>query len=355
MSALKHGLSSVDGRAVLPTDDPKKYAAHQKRWWASRDPVGLEEEELTGMAADLTWRLRRYPKIEYGMFIIGITDYQERFRTELQRVVDGAVAEVARVAKNELSPEALRSGPVRDALSSLPVRDAAENAQRVIDDVVDVRDSEEARLASGWIQNPDGFTKLSRYETTPLTAWCGSSSGSMRSRRSGGRAGTRRPSRLFPAPGRRRAEIGRLLEAAHAARGSDSSASNTSWTSSRVSESGSAEPEMRSIRASNAGRSRPATRPSAKTRRICGSEAGRVSPRERSRQRAAWSSSTVSGASPAARTSRKSTAVASASPRAWCASRAISCLSQRASRLCAGASGSSNRNASRVHATAGGS
>jgi hypothetical protein len=159
MNSLKHGLSSVDGTAVLPTENPKEYAAHREKWWASRKPVGVEEGELTDMAADLSWRLRRCSKIEHGILVLGVAGYQEHFWTELQRIVEWTVADVVRVAKQELSPE---------AVGRLINREALEGAQRVIDDAVDANDSDEARLASGWIEDvngPNGLPKLSRYET----------------------------------------------------------------------------------------------------------------------------------------------------------------------------------------------
>lgn len=161
-NALKWGLSSPQGGVLLPTECRDEFDAFRDALLAYYKPVGAGEEETARIAIEKFWCLRRASKIERGILAQGIAAADARYLTEQKRkweITQGDVTK-ARLADSGLRP----SGEVVE-ITSLELHEEAELA---ICDALDVKREDEARLASGFIEDAAGanaLAKLGRYET----------------------------------------------------------------------------------------------------------------------------------------------------------------------------------------------
>src|SRR3954454_16692225 len=79
MNALKWGLSSPDGRALLPTENQEEFEEFAGALLADRKPVGALEELAAAELISSSWRLRRAANIELGILANGVVDADERY------------------------------------------------------------------------------------------------------------------------------------------------------------------------------------------------------------------------------------------------------------------------------------
>jgi hypothetical protein len=161
-NALKWGLASPRGGVLLPTECRDEFDAFRDALLAYYKPVGAAQEETARIAIDKFWCLRRASKIERGILAHGIAAADARYLTEQKRkweITEGDVTN-ARLADSGLRPskEVVK-------ITSLELHEEAELA---ICDALDVKREDEARLASGFIEDAAGanaLAKLGRYET----------------------------------------------------------------------------------------------------------------------------------------------------------------------------------------------
>jgi hypothetical protein len=161
-NALKWGLSSPHGGVLLPTESREEYDAFRDALLAYYKPVGAGEEEAARIVIEKSWCLRRASKIERGILAHGIADADARHLTELKRKFEITQGDLmkARLADSGLGP----SEEVVQ-ITNLELHEAAELA---ICDALDVKRDDEARLASGFIEDAAGanaLAKLGRYQT----------------------------------------------------------------------------------------------------------------------------------------------------------------------------------------------
>jgi len=163
MNAVKWGLSSTDGRVLLPTESPEEFDAYRNAFLAVYQPVGALEEHFAIQAIELSWRLRRATKIERGILARGVADADERFFTQGKRrleITERGLTSPERGASDSPDPEKV----VRIANTEL--------YERLDDRITEARvtkETDESRLAAGFIEDaigPDALGKLNRYETS---------------------------------------------------------------------------------------------------------------------------------------------------------------------------------------------
>lgn len=160
MNALKGGLSSpVCAQLLLPTEIPGVFDAFRDAFLATLKPVGATEEQLATDVIELSWRLGRVANIERGILANGVADAEERFLDGYRRMLEITRAEAMREATG-----------IRDPEQVVKVTDEELHEQLVnrICDAHTLKDTEEARLARGFIEDaagPNAMAKLTRYET----------------------------------------------------------------------------------------------------------------------------------------------------------------------------------------------
>jgi hypothetical protein len=161
-NALKWGLSSPHGAVVLPTESPEEFDAFCDALLADLKPVGAIEEELARGVVEECWRLRRPPKIERGILAHGVADADERHLTELKRRWEITQGDVTKV---RFADQGVRHSEDVVEIANLELHEEAELA---ICAALEVKREDEARLASGYIEDAaaaNALAKLSRYET----------------------------------------------------------------------------------------------------------------------------------------------------------------------------------------------
>jgi len=163
-NSFKHGLLARP--ALLPDEDEKAFREFVEERIRELDPVGALESELAEQIVGQMWRLRRFQRLEAGLFI----------RDRAERDVEYFRSREARFERSEPSPHMetmlsfqkslYGSGPVEITdearhAEAVEKRSAAEEGQR----------SELALLGDAFASaavNGDLFGKLTRYETAAL-------------------------------------------------------------------------------------------------------------------------------------------------------------------------------------------
>jgi hypothetical protein len=161
-NALKWGLSSPRGGVLLPTECRDEFDAFRDALLAYYKPVGAGQEETARIAIEKFWCLRRASKIERGILAHGIAAADARYLTEQKRKWEITQGDVT---KARMADSGLRPSEEVVEISSLELHQEAELA---IFDALDVKREDEARLASGFIEDAAGanaLAKLGRYET----------------------------------------------------------------------------------------------------------------------------------------------------------------------------------------------
>ena len=162
MNALKWGLSSRDGAVVLPTESREEFEAFRAALLADIELVGAIEEELARIVVEEFWRIRRGATIERGVFAHGVADADERYLTERKRKFEITEGDVT---KAKFADQGIRHSDQVIEITNLELHEEAELA---IHEALEVKREDEARLASGFIEDAAGanaLAKLSRYET----------------------------------------------------------------------------------------------------------------------------------------------------------------------------------------------
>ena len=194
LNAVKSGLSSPSGVAVLPTESQEEFEAFHDALLADLKPVGALQEELaTGFIED-SWRLRRPPKIERGILAHGVADVEKRYLLGLKPALRAVGRDVpgAKAAAFFRDPETVVENGGEELLDHAKTVDEnggeelLDHAKTVVEnggeelleyakglfaEALDAKRSDEARLASGFIEDaagPNALPKLSRYETALL-------------------------------------------------------------------------------------------------------------------------------------------------------------------------------------------
>lgn len=62
LNALKHGFRAKD--PLIPGEDPDEFHRHRRNIAYDFEPLGAVEENLVEQIADITWRLKRFARIE---------------------------------------------------------------------------------------------------------------------------------------------------------------------------------------------------------------------------------------------------------------------------------------------------
>src|SRR5439155_12371495 len=97
MNALTLGLSSPDGRVMLPTESQEEFDVFEEALLADLKPVGALEERFAAEVVRYAWRLRRVAKIEFGILVHGVADADERFLTGRKREFEVTEIEALRM------------------------------------------------------------------------------------------------------------------------------------------------------------------------------------------------------------------------------------------------------------------
>lgn len=163
MNALKWGLSSHDGAVVLPTESREEFEAFRAALLADLEPVGAIEEGLARIVVEEFWRIRRGATIERGVLAHGVADADQRYLAELKRKFEITEGDVTKV---KFADKGIRHSEEVVEITNLELHEEAELA---IYEALEVKREDEARLASGFIEDAAGanaMAKLSRYETT---------------------------------------------------------------------------------------------------------------------------------------------------------------------------------------------
>jgi hypothetical protein len=155
MNALKWGLSSPDGRALLPSESQEEFDEFADALLADRKPVGALEESLAMEVINCSWRLRRANNIELGILANGVMDADERHLNGIMpRLEAGVVA--LHSATGTWDPKK-RVGVVDQGLS--------EQFLELMQESNRSRGTDAARLGAGFTEAADTLAKLGRYET----------------------------------------------------------------------------------------------------------------------------------------------------------------------------------------------
>ena len=179
-NALKHGLLAQ--AALLPSEDGTSFQVFVDELLKELQPVGAIESLLADEIVNLAWRLQRASRVEAGLFVreqAAVDEVwvrQQRTKQEQQEKDEEKIWQIREQARRVLGAEV--------------VDEVFTNAQRVKDDELDqdewhdegaaeVDRCEEEATAARWsalgrlgfaftrsVQQPDPFSKLSRYETT---------------------------------------------------------------------------------------------------------------------------------------------------------------------------------------------
>ena len=126
----------------------------------SLNPVGAVEEQFATEVIELNWRLGRVANIERGILANSVADAEERFLTGYRQMLEVTHAEAMRTAAG-----------IRDPQEVVKITDKELHKQVVnrILEAGELKDTEEARLARGFIEDaagPNAMAKVTRYETT---------------------------------------------------------------------------------------------------------------------------------------------------------------------------------------------
>jgi hypothetical protein len=159
MNALSWGLSSVNGVGLLPGETGVEYEAFRKEHLAEFNPVGVVEEQLVTEVIDCNWGLRRAVRIEVGILAQGVADADERYLTDLKQTLEVKRAAALRRAAGIGDPE--------DVVEVVD-KEMHEHLEDLIVKARCTKETDVARLGSGFIQGADALTLLARYRTALL-------------------------------------------------------------------------------------------------------------------------------------------------------------------------------------------
>jgi hypothetical protein len=157
LNALQHGMTSET--PILPTEDPCECGEFRDRLTRDLAPQGATEERLAEEIVDLSWRLRRAGNLELGVLAGGVAALDERFLRDRQRKQE--------ITEGDL--HSARFGPSPDQIVEIVNADAHDILSMRIAEAQDVQRSDQARLASAFVEDaagPNALAKLSRYETS---------------------------------------------------------------------------------------------------------------------------------------------------------------------------------------------
>ena len=62
LNAIKHGFRAKE--PLIPGEDPEEFARHGAELNVELTPVGVVEQNLVDQLIDITWRLKRFGRIE---------------------------------------------------------------------------------------------------------------------------------------------------------------------------------------------------------------------------------------------------------------------------------------------------
>jgi hypothetical protein len=177
-NALKHGL--LARAALLPNEDRTSFQAFADALLQALQPVGALEALLADEIVNLAWRLQRASRVEAGLLVREQAAVEEawlreqRTKQEQQEQQEEKVRQAWQQARSVYGDaefdELLKNNDEDDALDedAWHDQDAAE-IQRREEEAAAARWSELGRLGFAFtrsVQQPDPFSKLSRYETT---------------------------------------------------------------------------------------------------------------------------------------------------------------------------------------------
>jgi hypothetical protein len=150
------GPRTVDGKAKARMN---ALNAFSDALLAALKPVGALEVQLATEAINESWRLARARKIELGVLVNGVADADERYLTGFKQML-----EVKR------STALLMSAGIRDPEEVVEIIDEDLHGylEKLIAEALKLRETGEARLGAGFIEDATGanaLSKLIRYET----------------------------------------------------------------------------------------------------------------------------------------------------------------------------------------------
>jgi hypothetical protein len=170
LGALRHGLSG-DTVAMLPGEDQTVYQELAAELEDELGPQGRVEQELVEYLAQQLWRLRRTYRLETAV----IAWYVEKKYTDDARTsVLMATSMDNQDDPFETEKRGATQSPDRaqvDTDQAKPVDEWAEEAERIVDEVLQPRYEALAAIGGAFVADASGaeaLSKLSRYETALL-------------------------------------------------------------------------------------------------------------------------------------------------------------------------------------------
>jgi hypothetical protein len=163
-NALKHGLLAEP--ALLPDEDEAIYREFRRALLEDLQPLGALESSLAEKIVNETWRLRRYDRIEAGLFIREEATAQEEHYRKIER------AQALTQSQIDLRLILMKMGKappdevvtvINEELHWL-ARCLADDAREKKMEGLGLMGESFSRDASG----PDAFSKLGRYETAAV-------------------------------------------------------------------------------------------------------------------------------------------------------------------------------------------
>ena len=157
LNALQHGMTSES--PVLPTEDAGHYKEFRAQLILDLAPKGATEERVAEEIVDYSWRLRRANNLELGILARGVATIDQRFYRDLQRKQEVTYGDL----------QSAKFGPAIEDVVEVVNEDAYDILCVRISDTEAIQRSEEARLASAFVEDaagPDALARLSRYETS---------------------------------------------------------------------------------------------------------------------------------------------------------------------------------------------
>lgn len=159
LNALTSGLSSLNGVGLLPGENRFEYDALRDEHLAAFSPVGVFEEQLVTEVLDCNWGIRRAAKMEVGILAHGVADADERYLTELKRILEGTRAAALRKAAGI---------GASDDVVEIVDKDMHEHLDDLIAQARGTKETDAARLGGGFIEGAHSLTLLARYRTAIL-------------------------------------------------------------------------------------------------------------------------------------------------------------------------------------------
>ena len=157
MNAVKHGILAE--HVVLPTEDPREFAAFKNRIHEELDPVGELEDLQADLVAAYAWRLRRVMQVEKGILTCQV--YEPRVK-KAERTAS-AFVEYPNSSDHRMME--LVAEDRGEAVIADPAGHQA--ALEKLEELRAIRNGNDAMLGEAFLTDASGadsLSKLSRYE-----------------------------------------------------------------------------------------------------------------------------------------------------------------------------------------------